>query len=87
MLLRIPKSEFPDVWTRLPRHKWPESWANIEDPVVPLKRNLFAHPLAGLLWETQFEEVFLEPGLEKVSNWQCLFVHQKTKIIVIGTRG
>ena len=46
-LLNIPKSECPDVWTRLPRHKWPKSWANIEDPVVPLERNLYGHPLAG----------------------------------------
>ena len=30
-LLKIPKSECPDIWTRLPRHKWPKSWANIED--------------------------------------------------------
>ena len=33
-LLKIPKSECPDVWIRLPRHTWPNSWANIEDPVV-----------------------------------------------------
>ena len=28
----------------------------MEDPVVPLERNLYGHPLAGLLWERQFEE-------------------------------
>ena len=39
-LLNIPKSECPDVWTHLPKHKWPQSWNNIEDPVVPLERNL-----------------------------------------------
>ena len=33
---------------RLPRHNWPKSWANIEDPVVPLERNLYGHPLAGI---------------------------------------
>ena len=22
-LLKVPKSEFPDTWIRLPRHKWP----------------------------------------------------------------
>ena len=47
-LLRIPRSECPDVWIRLPRRKLPNSWAIIEDPVVPLERNLYA-PLAGLL--------------------------------------
>ena len=24
-LLKIPKSECPEVWIRLPRHKWPKS--------------------------------------------------------------
>ena len=28
----------------------------MEDPVVPLERNLYGHPLAGLSWERQFEE-------------------------------
>ena len=53
-LLKIPKSECPDIWIRLPRHKWPKSWSSMEDPVVPLERNLCGHPLAGLLWERQF---------------------------------
>ena len=64
-LLKIPKSECPDIWIRLPRHKWPKSWSSREDPVVPLERNLYGHPLAGLLWERQFEKVLLENGWEK----------------------
>ena len=40
-LLKIPKSECPDIWIRLPRHKWPKSWSNMEDPVVLLERNLY----------------------------------------------
>ena len=40
-LLKLPKSECPDIWIRLPRHKWPKSWSNIEDPVVPLERHLY----------------------------------------------
>ena len=31
-LLKIPKSECPDIWIRLPKHKWPESWSSMEDP-------------------------------------------------------
>ena len=61
----------------LPRHEWPKSRSNFEDPVVPLKRNLYEDPLAGLLWERQFEEVLLGLGWEKVPNWECLFVHRK----------
>ena len=49
----------------------------MEDPVVPLERNLYGHPLAGLLWERQFEKIPLQHGWEKVSNWECLFVHRE----------
>ena len=49
---------------------------NIEDPVVPLERNLNGHPFAGLLWERQFEEVLLDFGWDKVPTWECLFVHR-----------
>ena len=76
-LLKIPKSECPDSWIRLPRHKWPKSWSSMEDPVVPLERNLYGHPLAGLLCERQFEKVLLKHGLEEVSNWECVFVHRE----------
>ena len=76
-LLKIPKSECPDIWIRLPRHKWPKSWSSMEDPVVPLERNLYGHPLAGLLWERQFEKILLKFGWEKVPNWECLFVHRE----------
>ena len=65
-LLKIPKSECPDIWIRLPRHKWTKSWYNMEDPVVPLERNLYGHPLAGLLWERQFEKILLKHGWEKI---------------------
>ena len=56
------KSECPDNWIRVPRHKWPKSWSSMEDPVVPLERNLYGHPLAGLLWERQFEKILLKHG-------------------------
>ena len=76
-LLKIPKSECPDIWIRLPRHIWPKSWSSIEDPVVPLERNLYGHPLAGILWERQFEKILLKHGWEKLPNWECLFVHRE----------
>ena len=47
----------------------------MEDPVVPLARNLYGHPFALLLWERQFEKVLLKHGWEKIPNWECLFVH------------
>ena len=48
-----------------------------EDPVVPLDRNLYCHPLAGLLWERQFEKITLKYGWEKIPNWECLFVNRE----------
>ena len=76
-LLKVPKSECPDIWVRPPRHKWPKSWSSVEDPVVPLERNLYGHPLARLLWERQLEKNLLQHGWEKVSKWECLFVHRE----------
>ena len=70
-LLKSPKSECPDIWIRLPRHKWPKSWSSMEDPVVPLARNLYGHTLAGPLWERQFEKIQLKHGWGKVPNWEC----------------
>ena len=82
-LLRIPKSECPDIWIRLSRHQWPKPWTNIEDPVVPLERNLYGHSLAGLLWERQFEESSIRTWMEKVPNWECLFVHGKKGLFTL----
>ena len=76
-LLKIPKSECPDIWIRLPRHKWTKSWSNIEDPVGLLERNLYGHPLARLLWENQFEKILLKHGWGEIPNWECLFVHRE----------
>ena len=55
----------------------PRSWSSMENPVVPLERNLYGHPLAGLFWERQFEKVLLENGWEKHPNWECLFDNKK----------
>ena len=71
------KSECPDIWIRLPKPKWPKSWSSMEDPVVPLEGNIYGHPLAGLVWERQFEKILLQHGWDKVSNLECLFVHRQ----------
>ena len=76
-LLKIPKSECPDILIRLPEHKRPKSWSSMENPVVLLERKLYGHPWAGLSWERQFEKVLLEHGWEKVPNWECLFVNRE----------
>ena len=85
--LKIPKSECPDVWIRIPRHKWPKSWGKIEDPVVPLEGNLYGHPFAGLLWERQFEEALFEFGWEKISELGMYVRSPETNVISVSVSG
>ena len=54
----------------------------MEDTVVPLERNLYGHPLAGLLWERQFEKIQLKHGWEKIPNWECLSVHREKRLFL-----
>ena len=54
----------------------------MEDPVVLLERNLYGHLLAGLLLERQFEKILLKHGWEKVSNWECSFVHREKELFL-----
>ena len=87
-LLKISNSVRRDIWIRLPRHKWPKSWSSMEDPVVPLDRNLYDHPLAGLLWERQFEKILLKQWLGETSKLgMSLFVHREKRIILICVCG
>ena len=57
-LLRLLENECPQVWRGLPPSRRPKHWESIDEPVVPLERNLHGHPLAGLLLEGKFEEIF-----------------------------
>ena len=59
-----------------------ESWSNVKDPVVHFERNLFGHPLAGLLWDRRFEEVEMDLGWKKMPNWKCLIVHRKQGLLL-----
>ena len=46
--------------------------------ILPLERNLYGHPLAGLLRERQFEKVSLEHGWEKILKLG-MFIYQPSK--------
>ena len=72
-ILKIPKSECPDIWIRLPRHIWPKSWSSMEDPVVPLERHVYGYPL--------------KHGWENFPNWECLFVHSEKRVVLICVCG
>ena len=81
--LKIPKSECPDIWIRLPRHKWPKSLSSMEDPVVPLERNLYGHPLAESLFERQFDKVpFFE--MDRKNNLGMLILSNRQQGIFLS---
>ena len=42
-LLKGSESECPAIWIRSPRHQWPKSRQKIQEPDVPLERNLYGH--------------------------------------------
>ena len=81
VLLKIPKSECPDGFVY--HDTWPKSWSSMEDPVVPLERNLYGHPLTGLLWQRQFEKILLKDGWEKIPNWECRFTHREKGLLSV----
>ena len=74
--LKIPKSECPDIWIRLSRHKRPKSWSNIDE-----------HPLAGLFWVRQFEEVLIRAWMGKRTKSGLSVCSMKTKIIFVCISG
>ena len=72
-LLKIPKSDCPDIWIRLPRHKWPKSWSSVEDPVVLLERNLYGHPLCkGNVSCTSYSRTFYDT---QMATANCVHPH------------
>ena len=69
-LPRIPKSECPDIWIRLPRHKWRKSSSDIADPVVLLERICtVTHSQASIMY-----------------TWDALHVNaNRTKVLLRST--
>ena len=52
----------------------------MKKPMVRLDRNLYGHPLAGLLWEKMCHTAILSEGFTKLQGWECLFVHTELKL-------
>ena len=85
-MLSIPKSERPDIWIRLPRHKWTKSWSNIEDPVVPLERNLRSPTRRPSVGKT-IRGSFVGAWMAKSTELGRSICASETWIILIGIRG
>ena len=42
---QVPEEACPKMWIRIPKARRPKRWDPIDDPVVPLERNLYGHSL------------------------------------------
>ena len=87
ILLKLPKSECPDIWVRLPRYKWTKGLQNIGEPVVPLERHLCGHPLAALLCARQFENILLQKWMRESTKLGMSVRPSPTRINLIRIRG
>ena len=68
-LLNIPKSECLQTYGYVYHDtKWPKSLSSVEDPVIPLERNLCGHPLAGLLWKGSLRKFYWSTVGKKFLN-------------------
>ena len=75
-LLGLPENQCPETWISLPPARRPASWKDIDDPVCPLERNLYGHPIAGLLWEKHLGRALFQLAWTRVPSWECLYVHK-----------
>ena len=55
---------------------------SMEDPVVPLERNVYGHPPTELGCKRQYEKVLLKHDLGKVLNWEWLFVNRAKELFL-----
>ena len=60
----------------------PQEAQKAKAPVALLERNMYGHPLGGLLWERQFEKVLLKYRWEKVPNWEWLFGNREKRLFL-----
>ena len=47
-----------------------QNWDSNDDPVVPLERHLYGHPLSGLWWETIFKKRWWR-RIGQITRWYC----------------
>ena len=51
-------------------------------PARTALKNLYGHPLAGLLWDKGSQERIRKHGFEKIKGWESLYVHKKWKLFL-----
>jgi len=69
------------TWVRLPRDQWPASWANMTDPVCPLR--LDGHPDSGGHWEKRCFNHRQSVGNTPVPNSPSCFWHPELRLFLV----
>ena len=69
-------------WIRPPRHKWPKSWSSMEDPVVPLERNLFLHREKGLFISVYVDDIKLAGKKQNLDQKKSIWENQHLSLIM-----
>ena len=81
------KMEDAPTLLKIPKSECPKSWCSMEDLVIPLDRNLYGHPLAGLFWEMQFEKVLLTFALGESFQLGMLIRTPRKRAILVCVFG
>ena len=66
---------------RLPHSRRPKQSDAMEEPVVPLERNFYAHLSAGLLQEIRLQDVLWSNIDESTFTRECLNVYRKSQLL------
>ena len=84
-LLKIPKSEFPYIWIRLPRNKWSKPWLDIEHQWF-----LSNEMCTDVHWRTSCDKDNSKKFYRDLDDKKCRIWNicsSKTRIVFIGIRG
>ena len=73
---------YVETWITLPPHRRPASWRTLgyDDPVVPLRLNLYGHPKAGLYWEQYCAKNILANGFSRMRGWDNVYQHKTLQL-------
>ena len=83
-LLRIPKSECPDMWTRTPRHKLPKSWSRSSGSS---RTKSVRTPTCGTLMGETVRGSSVGTQMVESTELGMLICSQETRFVLICTRG
>ena len=80
-LLKIPKSECPEMWMRLPRHKTLQiQWFLLNETCTD------THLVVSCEKDSS-KKFYWDLHWKKVPHWECLFVRRQQGFVLVGLRG